>query len=252
MFSCIAFTPVDLQYYMMRYIIKLINLLFVFSVPLLLITFTLALIANIPPLYEYEFNKYDVGSYTVGDFRNLNDLELRIIASSIPAYFNSGGAEEPIRLIIRGKELFNEKEKVHMVDVKKLVRLDYLILLITSSFLAAYTVAKALFFSKLGWRPYFLRALMGAGITLGLIIITGLMLVFNFEGFFLAFHLVSFTNTLWILDYATDNLINLFPSGFFFDAALLIAILIALEALALTVVSVRFLLTTRRVRARVR
>lgn len=230
----------------MRHIIKLINLLFIFSIPLVFITFTMSLVINIPALYEYEFNKYDVGSSTVGDFTNLDDLELKIIARSIPAYFNSGGDDEPISLIIRSKELFNEKEKVHMVDVKKLVRLDYRILLILLSFFAAYTAVKALFFPKLGWRPYFLRLLQGAGITLGLIIVLGLILVFFFEGFFLVFHLVSFTNLLWMLDYSKDNLINLFPSGFFFDASLYIAILIGVEAFILAVVSIVFLLKTRK------
>ena len=229
----------------MRYIIKIINLLFILSVPLVFITFSLALVINIPALYQYEFNKYDVGHSTVGYFTNLNSQELKSISTGIPYYFNSGSAEEPINLIVRGRELFNEKEIVHMIDVKKLVRLDYSLLLIFSAFIAIYTLSKAFFFSKIGWRPYFLRLLLGAVITLGLIIALGLMLVFNFDGFFLAFHLVSFTNMFWILDYATDNLINLFPTGFFFDASIYLAILTGIEALLLAVASIMFLLKTR-------
>lgn len=222
----------------MRYIIKVINLLFILAIPFVLISLTLALIINIPAFYAYEFNKYNVGSSTVGNFTNLDSQELKLIARSIPSYFNSGGADEPIRVIVRGKELFNEKEKVHMVDVKKLVRLDYGILLALLSFAAAYTLASALFFDKGSWRPYFGRLLWGAAITLGLVVVLGLILVFNFRGFFLAFHLVSFTNLFWMLDYTKDNLINLFPSGFFFDAALLIAITVVVEAAILLAIAI--------------
>lgn len=230
----------------MRYIIKIINLLFILSIPFFFITFSLAMVINIPALYQYEFNKYDVGHSTVGYFTNLDSQELKSIARAMPDYFNSGGEEEPINLIVRGRELFNEKEITHMIDVKKLVRLDYRLLLILSSFIAIYTLTKALFFSKIGWRPYFLRLLLGAGITLGLIIALGLMLAFNFEGFFWAFHLVSFTNLFWILDYSKDNLINLFPSGFFFDASIYLAITIGVEALILAVTAIIFLLKTRK------
>lgn len=230
----------------MRYIIKLINLLFIFSIPLTFIALSLALVINIPAIYEYEFNKYDVGHSTVGAFTNLDSLELKHIAQAMPDYFNSGGEEEPINLIVRSKELFNEKEKVHMVDIKKLVRLDYSLLLILSMFIAAYTLAKVIFRSKSGWRSYFIRLLVGAGITLGLIIALGLLLIFDFNGFFMAFHMVSFSNLFWILDYSTDNLINLFPTGFFFDASLYIALMISIEAVLLAVASIIFLLITRK------
>lgn len=211
---------------------KIINLVFILAVPLIFITFTLALAANIPALYEYGFNKYHISQST-----SLSIQDLEHIARAMPAYFNSN--EEEINLIIGGKELFNEREKIHMVDVKGLVRLDYLVLLILASFIAAYILSVA-FISKnrLRWKSYFARLIWSSAITLGLILALALTLVFNFEGFFLMFHLVSFTNLFWMLDPSKDYLIRLFPSGFFFDAALFITILIAVEAIIVLLASI--------------
>ena len=48
----------------------------------------------------------------------------------------------------------------------------------------------------------------------------GIGTLLDFSSLFLQFHLISFTNELWILDPARDYLIRLFPHGFWFDAAL--------------------------------
>jgi integral membrane protein (TIGR01906 family) len=42
----------------------------------------------------------------------------------------------------------------------------------------------------------------------------------DFDGLFLLFHYVSFSNNLWILDPSKDYLIMMFPEGFFNDVAL--------------------------------
>jgi integral membrane protein (TIGR01906 family) len=44
----------------------------------------------------------------------------------------------------------------------------------------------------------------------------------DFDGLFLLFHYISFSNNLWILDPSKDYLIMMFPEGFFNDAAILI------------------------------
>ena len=39
----------------------------------------------------------------------------------------------------------------------------------------------------------------------------------DFEKYFIIFHHIFFNNDLWMLDPATDNLINIVPQGFFMD-----------------------------------
>ena len=53
--------------------------------------------------------------------------------------------------------------------------------------------------------------------------------IIGFDRLFLFFHLVSFSNELWILDPRHDYLIAMFPQGFFFDCTVAIAFLTLLE-----------------------
>ena len=55
-------------------------------------------------------------------------------------------------------------------------------------------------------------------------IVLGIVIAVDFDGFFLQFHQLSFANDLWLLDPAHDYLIMMFPQGFWFDAALYIAV----------------------------
>jgi integral membrane protein (TIGR01906 family) len=62
--------------------------------------------------------------------------------------------------------------------------------------------------------------LFGGSLTLVLMLALGLVIIFNFDQFFLKFHLLSFANDFWMLDPTKDYLIMLFPQGFWYDAAL--------------------------------
>ena len=57
-------------------------------------------------------------------------------------------------------------------------------------------------------------------------------MAFGFEQVFVAFHEVSFSNPFWMLS-ATDSLILMFPEGFFYDTAMLIASATVAEAVLL-------------------
>ena len=72
--------------------------------------------------------------------------------------------------------------------------------------------------------------------TLGLVALVGLGSLVGFDRLFLAFHLVSFSNDLWQLDPRRDYLIAMFPQGFFFDATMLIALAVVVEAAVLVIV----------------
>jgi len=59
------------------------------------------------------------------------------------------------------------------------------------------------------------------------------LIAFDFDQFFLQFHLLSFANDFWMLNPATDYLIMLFPQGFWFDATLVCALGTAAGAIIL-------------------
>jgi integral membrane protein (TIGR01906 family) len=126
--------------------------------------------------------------------------------------------------------LFNERELIHLGDVKNLIQRDYWVQRVV--FLLMAVCALALFFGfKSGWRMLVRGLFWGSFITVGLMIILALWAFFGFERFFILFHLVSFSNQYWMLDPARDYLIRLFPEGFFYDAALLGYGVVIFEAL---------------------
>ena len=198
--------------------------LFLLCLPLLLLTAFIGGAANCISLYKYGFDKYHV-SHTTG----LSDAELESAARGLIGYFNSGDEYINVTVVKDGHtySLFNEWEAIHLKDVKGLFRLDYWVFLGT----LLYSFAYIGFFLWLGGRRLVARGLVwGSGLTFSLMLVLGLVVMLNFDQFFLQFHLLSFTNEFWQLDPSQDYLILLFPRGFWYDATLFIAIATAVGA----------------------
>ena len=200
--------------------------IFVLALPVLFLTAGISAAANCPWLYEYGFHKYDISRVT-----GIDDAELNKAAREIIRYWNSGENEIDITVIKNGQPftLFNEREVAHMVDVKALFRLAYTFLL--GSFLY---VLLFLGLSLFLWKDKRLTAnglFWGGGLSIALIAVIGVMAVTDFNWFFTRFHLLSFSNDLWLLDPTTDYLIMLFPEGFWFDAAMVCVIFTVLLSL---------------------
>jgi integral membrane protein (TIGR01906 family) len=211
----------------MKIVQSIIYWLFVFCLPVILFTSTIYWEVNELRLYGYGFDKYQISQAT-----GIDRLELEKVAQHLIDYFNLKVNTAQIVVGKRDGEsnLFNERELVHLEDVKSLIQLDYwvqrgaLLLLIIC-------VLVLLFGLRVGWRMVVKGLLWGSLVTVGLMSAIALWAFFGFERFFILFHLVSFSNEYWILDPAKDYLIRLFPEGFFYDAALLGFGAVILEAL---------------------
>jgi integral membrane protein (TIGR01906 family) len=210
-------------------ILKIIaQILFVLCLPVLLFTASVSAAANCIWLYDYGFHKYDIPAVTGIDYS-----ELHKAANGIIHYWNSADKTIDITVIKDGRPftLFNEREVGHLVDVKALFRLAYKFLLGTAIYAIVF-VALALW----AWKDKKLLGvgfMWGAGFSIMLIIMLGAAALVDFNWLFTQFHLLSFTNDLWLLDPATDYLIMLFPEGFWSDAVSIIFGLMALLALAI-------------------
>ena len=199
--------------------------LFISCLPVLLLAGSISLAFNSLWLYKYGFDKYDISRNT-----GLAQSELDRAAIGLIRYFNSG--EENISLAVTKDgetfELFNEREVVHLRDVKGLIWLDYWVLLGTLVYVLGYAGVSLFWWKD---RRRLARGVVGgSGLTLALMLLLGLGMLLNFNQLFLLFHLVSFTNEFWMLDPTRDYLIMLFPSGFWFDAATFCALATALGA----------------------
>ena len=133
------------------------------------------------------------------------------------------GSREDLNIIttIGGeeKEFFNDREKAHMVDVKNLLQLALTVMRV--SIVAVIAIAAVFIWRK--WNPLhvFSRAIqVVTGVVF--VITAGLAAIIStdFNKYFNIFHHIFFDNDLWILDPATDRLINIVPEPFFMDTAL--------------------------------
>jgi len=216
--------------------------LFILSLPILLLTASLGWAASSLWLYQYGFEKYNV-SQTTG----LAGSELDKTARGLISYFNSD--EEYISLTVvkdnRLFALFNQREILHLKDVKGLIRLDYSLLAGTLAYVLAYA-GFCLFWRRRRYRRLAWGLVGGGGITLALTGALGLGAVFGFNELFWQFHVISFSNEFWRLDPTKDYLIMLFPQGFFYDAALFCAAITAALAIILGGVAGGYLVLTKR------
>jgi integral membrane protein (TIGR01906 family) len=202
--------------------------LFILCLPVLLLTASVSGAMNCRWLYQYGFNKYDISRVT-----GIESPELKKAANGLIHYFNSGEEYINLTVIKDGKPfvLFNEREAAHLKDVKGLFRLVYKLLL--------GTLIYALLYVGVTWarrqdRRRLAKGLVfGSGLTLLLMLALGLLIAFDFDQFFLQFHLLSFANDFWMLNPATDYLIMLFPQGFWFAATLFCALATAAGAIIL-------------------
>ncbi len=217
--------------------------LFILCLPLLLLAASIGWAANSLWLYKYGFEKYDVSPTT-----ELAELELDKAAIGLISYFNSDA--EYISLTVvkddRPFVLFNQREVTHLKDVKKLIWLDYRLLLGTLLYALGYAAGCFFWRKRRYWRRLAWGVVGGSSLTLVLMLALGLGTLLGFDQLFLQLHLISFSNDFWQLDPTRDYLIMLFPRGFWYDATLFCALATAGMALILGGVAGGYLVFTRR------
>lgn len=214
----------------MRLLATIAKWVFIICMPLLLLTGSIAVAVNSLWLYKYGFQKYDISAVT-----GLDVAQLDKAARGLIAYFNSD--EKLISVTVnRGGEsfpLFNEREVIHLKDVKDLFQLDYRVLGGTLVYTLGYAALQIFRGSQVGRRRLAGAIAGGGGFTLALVLGLGAVAMLDFNRFFLQFHLISFANDFWQLDPSRDYLIMLFPQGFWFDATMFLAGLAVVAALLL-------------------
>ncbi len=197
------------------------------------------------PLLIFSWNALalflDPGLYSQGEIRHQVDqaygLDQRLLVPvnrAIVRYF-SGGSDtlaEALQAEGASPSFFNERETLHMVDVRALVRGIALVeRLALASGLIYVLGSVALLGSKAVGRVG-IGLIAGAGLGLLVVVVGGVFTLVDFSSLDVRLHLLLFTNDLWMLDPRTDHLIQMFPfPGFWRD----VAIAYALRSLLTTV-----------------
>ncbi|MYB48000.1 MAG: TIGR01906 family membrane protein [Dehalococcoidia bacterium] len=202
---------------------------FVIAIPLFLIIMNIRVVVNTPLLYSYGFDQYEIERVT-----GIERSDLISAGRQIRDYFNNEERWLNVQVPIRGGEpepLYNTTELLHMWDVKVLIRTLYNVQLIVGLYIVLF-IPVGLALAPHAFPRILLRLIAwGAGLTLAIVFVTGLLSLTGFSQTFYAFHVIAFTNDLWKLDPARDYLIAMFPEGFFFDATMVLAALTVIQGL---------------------
>ncbi|NLK35017.1 MAG: TIGR01906 family membrane protein [Gracilibacteraceae bacterium] len=223
----------------MKTVNMILAALFVVLVPLAMLLTNVQLVAYDRNYYRDEYDKYDIPEHIGMSMNNLMESTEKLILYlenkrddlNFKAQFNHG--EE---------EFFSHRDKLHMIDVKGLFVKGRIFRDISLVYIAAYI----LFLIRKGRNKNQLRKLARHGIAIfaaGIVpvIVLIVLMKIDFYRYFTIFHEIFFSNDLWLLNPATDRLINIFPQDFFTDMAFSISYLYIAEMVVILVCSLMVL-----------
>ena len=211
----------------LRYLNIFLSATFVLAFMVFLVTSNVRLAFNSIALYEFGFDRHNVARTT-----GLTESQLSDVATEIRDYFNSDEELLDVRVTVDGnaRPLFDEREIIHMKDVKELLHAVYRVQEGTFLFLFTFLTVGFLilggeFAARI--RMLFLRGTVFIYVAMGVI---GLGSLVGFNLLFRWFHEISFNNDFWLLDPQTSFLVRLFPQGFWLESTLLLGIVTLAES----------------------
>lgn len=157
--------------------------------------------------YHKEFQKYKIYDKFPGE-----DIEK--INSDLLNYLRYEEKNKEIN-----SDFFNEKEKKHLIDVKRLIQ-SGLLLLNISFIIFVLLMIVFIYYSKKNIMKNIGKIFLYGGVLTFMIIgIFLLSIRFGFNFVFNLFHNAFFKPGTWTFG-LDENIINLYPSGFFYDTSL--------------------------------
>lgn len=224
--------------------------IFIACIPLLLVLTNVRVAASWERVYDYAFAQYDVVDVT-----GIERSELDRSAGEIVTYFETSEPDELLDIRVqRGDEdlaLFNQREILHMADVRDLFRLVYRIHEFALVYVVAYVAAVYLWSRERSMRRLAREGITAGIATVGLLSIAAVGVVLGFDAIFEQFHILSFSNDFWQLDPRTDRLVQMFPMGFWFDVTLAVGVLSVIQGGAVALAGLGYIIwLDRRAEAR--
>jgi len=197
------------------------------SIPVLIISGTVNIYAHSADFYKYGFAKYGVSAAT-----GISNEQLNGVAQRMVDFFNGKLPSPQMMVQVDGLDrlLYSQKELAHMDDVRGIISISKVL---QTTAILAFLAASAAVFATLGMRRLLRGIRAGAIATVCLMALLVAWALIDFNSLFYLFHVVSFSNDLWLLDPSRDYLIMMFTGSFFYDAAIMVTGTIMAEAVVL-------------------
>ena len=194
---------------------------------LLVTSFEIAAYSNFK-WYEKEYKKYDVCAELEMEME-----DVMYVTEEMMDYLHGKRADLVVDTVVDGaeREFFNDREKMHMVDVLKMFQWGLDVRLVSA--LVAVFAIMLFAFTKGCWKKVLpISFAIGSGTFIGIAALIGGIFASDFNKYFIMFHHMFFDNDLWLLDPATDLMIRMLPEGFFFDMVIRIVVIFLISMLA--------------------
>lgn len=185
---------------------KFLKYLIIIIVPVYVLLTSIEYYTFSEKFYNNEFNINNTSYYT-----KLSEEDLKIVGKSIREYL--GGKRENLTIKLKSldyKEVFDENEKKHMKDVKKIYEKGfkfkrYVYILMALILFIAFIKNKEIFLDGLILNPIF---------TLVVVIIVLVLSKVDYYKYFNLFHTLFFEDGTWLFD-DRSMLIKILPLEFF-------------------------------------
>lgn len=164
--------------------------------------------------FDKQYIKNDTAAHI-----GMRHQDLMSVTDNLLSYMVKQRPDLEMQYAVKGeiREIFDEREKLHMVDVLNLyMGVIYVAIGLSLAVLAGlvYVIkADGLKTARKILDKKYLWAAIGLAVVAGT---AGVVVATNFQWFWTNFHLVFFTNDLWILDPRVSIMINMFPLEFFY------------------------------------
>jgi integral membrane protein (TIGR01906 family) len=193
--------------------ILLIQIVLIFSLPVLLLLTNVELAT-----FDLEFFEMKYEEFNIMEATGIEKQDLMEITNGLLDYLRGKRDNIVIYAKVHGEmeQIFENREIAHLVDVRVLYKKGF-ILRNMLMLICILSVGCLFLFNRGKLRK---TLVIAASMPMILIGIFYLLLITDFNKYFTYFHLVLFDNDLWLLNPETDILIQMYPLDFFYSIAL--------------------------------
>ncbi len=169
--------------------------------------------------FDENFYEKEYAANHQAEVINMSDEDLMKATNTLLDYLKDKRDDIVVEAEVNGidREVFNERETLHMVDVKNLLQNA---VKARNILFGAGALLLALLLYVYRKMPYTIvhYAYCAGLIVMGILIaFVSIWAIVDFDTFWVDFHYLFFDNDLFFLDPNTSIMINMFPDTFFFD-----------------------------------
>ena len=187
-----------------KLLIWVVAILLIIHIPLFLYLLNFMLTAFNENYYKSEFQRY-------GIYNKFPNEDVGKINHDLLSYLKNDKTQNLVNI-----DFFNERERGHLLDVKNLIH-KFILFFYIAVFDIIFLIIILVYLAKKEIKKYIPIILIWGGVLnfVGASLFY-LLIKFNFNWIFGLFHKTFFKPGSWIFD---TNIVELYPSGFFYDVA---------------------------------